>query len=375
MNDQDPPVWATISEVAQSTLYARTLHKRLESLRAVKSAVTRAKLAGLRGKSLIRCACFRLSDLELVEQLAGFAFPVALQVETFADLDSFQASGFDADLAILRSHQFGGPGGSYDLRPLHVLQGKADRCVTAIWLWDHHHQIDLSCKMALLADLVFPMHETVNDYLKIFNDHVFSAVPAATAQWGGPDSVHELYLKYAQAPRSNRLYGGFVAYDGYARNDLIRACMAAIPDHDLTLRPPSESRDVEQFDPAQREARFAEWVSHKCSLVYALAEDMPIRLFDALVCGQIPLVPHNLNGFDLVISPRLQQSLPIVRFDPTDIGSVKTAWETALALYDQGGAAAARRRHDYARQHHTMPQRVIDMILTVLTAAHIFPVR
>jgi hypothetical protein len=238
-----------------------------------------------------------------------------------------------------------------------------------MWLWDHHHAFEYSGKAALITDIVVPMHECGVDYLKVFCDHVFSAVPSACAQWGGPRFVAQVYREHEGMARSDRLYGGFVEYQGFRRNDFIRQCMAQIPDHALVLRPPTQIRDIQHFGVATRRDRLVEWMGYKCSLVCALSEDIPFRLFDGLTAGQIPLVPYNLHGFDWLVSPALQTELPIVRYDGYDVGSAAAAWRTAIALYDRDGAAGAARRHRFAVEHHLMKHRVRDMIWAVLNAA------
>jgi hypothetical protein len=226
--------------------------------------------------------------------------------------------------------------------------------------------------MALLADVLVPMHDTGTDYLKVFCDFVLSAVPAACAQWGGPRFLEQVFREQGSTARSDRLYGGFVEYAGFRRNDFVRRCMAHIPDHALMLRPPTQIRDIQHFGVASRRERFIEWLGYKCSLVCALSEDIPFRTFDALAAGHIPLVPSNLAGFDWLISPALQHELPIVRYDAFDVGSVEIAWRTAIALFDRAGAAGAARRHRFALDHHLMKHRVIDIILAALNNARPF---
>jgi hypothetical protein len=194
-------------------------------------------------------------------------------------------------------------------------------------------------------------------------------MPAASAQWGGPRFVDAVFHEHVRRERSNRLYGGFVGYEGFRRNLFIRECMERIPDHALILRAPSEARDIRHFGVATRRQRLVEWMDHKCSLVCALTEDVPIRLLDALLAGQIPLVPHNLNGFDRLIPPALQLELPIVRYDAFDVGSVEPAWRNAVSAYDRDGAVGAIRRHRYVMENHLMKHRLRDIILTMLNLA------
>jgi len=342
----------------------------LAGFRSFKSTVTRNKLAALRDKPRLRCATFLLDDLELESHVQAYDFPVAVELRNFESFEALQASGFTPDLALFRSHQFWLIDGSYDFRALAQASQVLGDCLNLIWLWDHHHDFESSGKMALLADVVLPMHETGADYLKICNDFVMSAVPAASAQWGGRTLVQAVFQDNAQQPRSDRLYGGFVEYPSFRRNDFIRACMAEIPDHALALI--KQVRDIQHFGAATRRDRLVEWMGHKCSLVCALTEDVPIRILDGLLAGQIPLVPHNLNGFDRLIGPRLQRELPVVRYDAYDVGSVKTAWQAAIALYDRDGLEGAVRRHRFVLDSHLVEHRVIDIVLSMMNLAQAF---
>ncbi len=338
---------ATVDQVVETHHRLGALRHSLHAVRAMKSTATRAKLASLARKRRLLCATFQLGGLDLEQDVPRYGFPTGVEVE-LQDFDSFtqlRERGIRPDLALFRSHQLWAIDGTFDSTDLVEAARTLGDCLNLIWLWDHHHQIEISAKLILAADIVLPMHETGSDYLKMFCDFVLAAVPAASAQWGGPGFVDAVYRDNAAKPRSDRLYGGFVEYPGFARNDFIRACMALIPAHALILRPPTQARDIQHFDVATRRERLAEWMGYKCSLVCALTEDVPIRIFDALLAGQIPLVPYNLNGFDRLVSPALQAELPVVRFDSHDVASVEPAWQRAIALFDRAGAAGAARRH------------------------------
>jgi hypothetical protein len=363
---------ASLEQVATAQYQVDGIRQNLHALRVMKSGTTRWKLTALAQKRRLLCVTFQLGALELEEDISSHGFPVAVELRDFDSFAAMRDSGLTPDLALFRSHQLWKVDGTYDFSDLIEAPRRFFDCVNLIWLWDHHHAFEASGKMALLADIVLPMHETGADYLKVFSDYVFSAVPAASAQWGGPRFVQQVYREHQGRPRSDRLYGGFVEYPGFRRNAFIRQCMTHIPDHALTLLPPTQARDIQHFDVATRRERLAEWMGYKSSLVCALSEDIPIRVLDGLLAGQIPLVPYNLNGFDRLISPALQAELPIVRYDPYDLGSVEAAWRTAIWLFDRAGPAGAARRHRYAADNHLMKHRVADIVLGVLNSARPF---
>ena len=363
---------ARIDQMVEAQRLMAGLRQSLQAVRALKSSATRAKLAALAHKRRLLCVTFQLGELELEADVPNYGLPIEVELQDFDSFARMRERGLTPDLALFRSHQLWNIDGSFDSSDLVAASRTLGDCLNLIWLWDHHHQFEASAKMILAADIVLPMHETAADYLKVFCDFVFPAVPAACAQWGGPRLVTQTYRENQERARSNRLYGGFVEYPGFPRNDFIRQCMAQLPEHALTLLPPTQARDIQHFGVATRRERLVEWMGYKCSLAAALAEDIPIRVLDGLLAGQIPLVPYNLNGFDRLISPALQAELPIVRYDPYDLGSVEPAWRTAIALYDRAGPAGAARRHRYAVDNHLMKHRVADIILTVLNAARLY---
>jgi hypothetical protein len=365
-------VRAALDEVNQIERAMARIAFSLRPMRALKSVATRQKLAALARKRRLLVVVFQLGDLELELDVPAYGFPLEVELRNFDDFEALSASGLKPDLALFRSHQFWKLDSSYNFHHLIQAPSVAPECVNLVWLWDNHHHLDLGGQMAMLADIVLPMHETSVDYLKAYNDFVFSALPAATAQWGGPRFVEAVFRDQASAERSDRLYGGFVAYEGFQRNQFIQSCMRQMPDHALVLRPPSEARDIQHFGSATRRERMVEWMGYKCSLVCSLTEDIPIRVFDGLLAGQIPLVPHNLNGFDRLISPALQAELPVLRYDPYDVPSVEAGWRAAVALYDRAGVAGAARRHRFVMDNHLMKHRVVDVIWSVLNSARIF---
>lgn len=89
-----------------------------------------------------------------------------------------------------------------------------------------------------------------------------------------------------------------------------------------------------------------------------IAADLSTRVFEALITGQIPLVPIDVTDLDRVVPPALQASLPIIRFQPNSSDSAAAAWREALARFDAEGAAGVTRRYLYAREHHCLTVRL-----------------
>ena len=114
------------------------------------------------------------------------------------------------------------------------------------------------------------------------------------------------------------------------------------------------------------EENFKEWMNYKTSICLPVNNDMPIRMFDALAVGQIPLVPAWIDGLDHVISLADQDRLPIVKFYDNTIEEIGRAYERAIQLFDAGGPDGAAERSAYCVQNHTFSRRYEEILCKVL---------
>jgi hypothetical protein len=116
-------------------------------------------------------------------------------------------------------------------------------------------------------------------------------------------------------------------------------------------------------DPA---ARFAVRLARKVSFVEPTPEGgIPAALSEALLAGQVPVVPDSLDGLEAVIPTALQRSLPVLRAAP---GTAAAALADAERAFDRGGPAAASVRHRFACDTHSLVAR-LGQILAALRAA------
>jgi hypothetical protein len=103
-------------------------------------------------------------------------------------------------------------------------------------------------------------------------------------------------------------------------------------------------------------------MSHKVSLCLPLNGDLSQRLFDALLTGQIPIVAPDIHDLDAVIPPDLQKRLPVIRFDSYSTESVSKAYHEALRIFDQQGDSGIEKRHVFALEKQTFPERIREIL-------------
>ena len=127
----------------------------------------------------------------------------------------------------------------------------------------------------------------------------------------------------------------------------------------LNKRYPSIGFSPLHYEQKSPEVRLAEWCGHKVHWVVPVLNDVPIRLFDALITGGIPLVPESLRFLQIL------HDIPtsdILYYGAVEIVEPVALVNKAIQLFNEGGAAGIRRRFRYALEKHHVDVRIRDMI-------------
>ena len=113
---------------------------------------------------------------------------------------------------------------------------------------------------------------------------------------------------------------------------------------------PASSAMAAQLMRYDTEDRLVEWYSHKTHWIAPVLNDVPIRIFDALATGGIPIVPNSLRFLPPV------SSIPrefIAFYSATDIVHPHACVAWANGLFDRGGRDGVVDRHRLAlRNYH-----------------------
>jgi hypothetical protein len=182
------------------------------------------------------------------------------------------------------------------------------------------------------------------------------AFPLATAQWSRP-LASKLLAHDDVALRSDALSGGYVLWPIGNRNEILRALKAEIPGNALRLMEPD---DRDPYFKLSAEERFQDWAKFKVSIAVPVSDDLPLRVFDALIAGQIPIVPTSCN-LDSAISTEMQSKLPVIRVEDLSPQTVEASWRIALKSFDEMGMQGIINRHEYARDNHHVSCRIADI--------------
>lgn len=259
----------------------------------------------------------------------------------------------ESDLIILLVHVLN------DLEAIKTLRAaKPDRPLIG-WFWENHHHLFENYAVAEALDIVVPGHAIYGEYLR--NDQAIHGrhVPHCITQCTRQDAVG-WFQEFGNKDRSPTLYDGFVDYASEPeRTAFLHKAIQSIDNNDLKIL--SEANLATDFGRSEKE-RFKEWCGYQTSLVVSDHNGLSQRVFTALLAGQIPLVPNEIQDLDLVVPLELQKTLPIIRFSLRDLSSLERAYEEALASFALGGSEGCLNRHTYAAEHHLFSNRIHSLL-------------
>lgn len=291
-----------------------------------------AKIAALQSRSKIRIGFAPSSETDFIRY-----FPSDLHciLATNAD-DRFEVvtegDPSAVDVLIITAH------GANLANAIWGLRAQGADCILAVWFWDNHIAHLNNMRTALAADLVFPSHKYVAQYLLNPLSALGPHVPACSAQWGRAEAA-ELFERHSSA-RSDKLNVHYVDYPLSQRSLLLRALRAEMKEADVRLMDPG---DRSAYFSKSRAERFKEWLCYKVSLVLPVDRDLSTRVFDGLLAGHVLLVPRDIPDFDEVIPPPAQLELGIVRFETSTVAQISQAHRQALAIFDKQGGGRHRK--------------------------------
>lgn len=229
--------------------------------------------------------------------------------------------------------------------------------VFVAWDWDNHHWLDLSTFLAAHCDLYAPAHHENLYLLSRFNWLTAGPVYCACVQWPRAFLAEHRELLFGSA-RSNAPLGMHIPYAPFQFRLQVLST--------LSQHYPSIGFSDRSFHARTPLDRLQEWAAHKAHWIVPVLNDVPIRIFDALISGGIPIIPESLR----LLPPVAQMPAEHVAFyTPADVVAPQALVESVNARFDALGPEGIRARHEFAlQQHHgdTRMRQVLDYVQRVL---------
>lgn len=268
----------------------------------------------------------------------------------------------DCDILLLSSKEF-------VVRPELVNEIRAiseddsDKRITCAYLRDNHHMYQRNLEIASAVDFVAVGHAYKDHYLRAENFNIFFPGAMGVNKFD-QNLISEIWEQDKMLPRNDRLYGSYNLHINFKdRTDFIELC-SSLDNSDVIQWWPGTEK--ENYNDLSEVERFKQWISYKVSLVVNTDFCVPIRVYVALLAGQIPIVPTSLVGMSEIFTHEMLRELPILTYGENTARAVQQAWADGIKRFDQGGAKAAEMRHRYAFENlfyeHTW-ERIFDCLL------------
>ena len=225
----------------------------------------------------------------------------------------------------------------------------AERLPSTIFVvhdYDNHHWINNNIQVAIFADVYAPAHQSDNLLASRVNPNILGRIPCGSNQWS-MDFILNFGKNNLLVERSEIPLGKYFFYEKFLhRNKIVNT---------LSQSYPAIGFVKQDFHALSQEDKWREWSSHELHFVVPVLNDLPIRFFDALITGGIPLIPSGLKPFveSLQIPERFYAT-----YGPLDILEPKLLLSRQSARFKSLGEPGILERHNFALENFH-----IDVIL------------
>lgn len=150
-----------------------------------------------------------------------------------------------------------------------------------VWDWDSQHWIKMSALLAMHCDFYVSASSDNGFLLSHFNPHVLGPVFAGVHQWSRAFLLEHFHL--LTAPRAETPFGPHVHYAKYPKRSRTVAALARHFD--------SVHFADNQYKAKTDEDNLKEWAAYKSHWIVPVLGGVPIRVYNALITGGIPILP------------------------------------------------------------------------------------
>lgn len=211
-----------------------------------------------------------------------------------------------------------------------------EKTIFMVWDWDNHHWMTLSTFLAAHSDVYAPAHHENLYLLSRFNPTLAGPVYCSSVQWSRAFLADHL-PHILTAERSNEPLGKHIPYAPFGfRNRVVTTLGQYFPSIGFSNR---------TFHVRTPEDRLAEWTAHKLHWIVPVLNDVPIRIFDALISGGIPVIPESLRHLEPVRHLPRQH---VIFYGPQDIVEPHSVVARGIERFDSGGLEGIASRHRLA---------------------------
>lgn len=218
-----------------------------------------------------------------------------------------------------------------------------------VWDFDNHHWLQCSGRGALLADIYVPAHYDHLFLISRFNAFTLEPTNCGVVQWRS-DFLRNEIPNLLGRKRSDEPLGHHTPWNFPYRLKVLQTFSTHLP-HVGVCSP--------EFNFLSAAERLEQWTSHKAHVVIPVYNDLPIRTFDALITGGIPILPRSLQAWARFSGITEEEA---VFYDALDIVAPAGLVQAANALFDATGMVGMLSRIEKAHRMYHVDARVSSMV-------------
>jgi hypothetical protein len=199
-----------------------------------------------------------------------------------------------------------------------------------IWDWDSQHWVEMSCNLAVYCDFYIPVSSENTYTISHFNPFILGPIFVGVNQWSRQfisENFGSLLLDRLNEPSDPHVF-----YEAYPRRNRAIATLnqkfsgVSFSDNSYKL-----TSDIENLNA---------WSRHKAHWIVPVLSGMPIRVFNCLCTGGIPIVP----SFYKVMYESTDLPQDVFYYDVLDLIEPNKLQQIANNYFDRHGTAGLIQR-------------------------------
>lgn len=223
--------------------------------------------------------------------------------------------------------------------------------LAVIWDWDSQHWIQMSAMLAMSCDFYIPASSENVFQLSHFNPCTIGPVFVGVHQWSRRFVVDN--FDTLLAPRSDEPFGPHAFYGSYERrNRAVVTVGNTFPSVGFVTNDYKGRSDLDNL---------REWSAHKTHWIAPVLGGVPIRVYNALMAGGIPIVPSFYRALPEVA---LLGDVPLY-YEVSDLISPREVNAQAVAKFDAAGESGLIQRIASALDRHHVDSRCEQILATL----------
>lgn len=240
--------------------------------------------------------------------------------------------------------------GAYELCELYE---KTPNTIYVVHDYDNHHWVNNSAQAALFSDIYIPAHQGDFTLQGRLNSNIIGGIPCGSNQWR-IDFILDKNM-FQNLERSSEPLGKYYYYEKFTHRNKV---ISTLNKHYSSIN--IQSND---FHNLSEEDKWSEWSKHKLHWVIPVLNDLPIRFFDALISGGLPLIPASLKPYvHLLGIPEDFYS----SYTPMDILEPKKFIDDQIKKYERLGVQGQISRSFYTVENFHIDSIVRKIIFSAL---------